>query len=327
MSGQYIHSPSRREPVWTGDGRDSPDPTKPARARRSIGASSGYSEAVDAESGFESRRGSTRTTAVARASRTTASTSWTPSTTRFSPHRRPRPTSMPDGTDLATTNESRSRRRSSTKWSTFRTTSRRRTKTIHATRSRRSSTGVGDCEDVSILLAELLRTLGYDVVLLNPLEHIQVGIRRDSTYPGAYYEWNGSRYYVLEATGEQWAVGETPPEFIGLPVQVIPLSKTPVIVHRWSARATGERDIISQVTVTNLGDWRANDLTGDVEFRTSDGVIAGTRSGSIAELNAGRTHVFELSVQLSHPDPTRGKARVTLRGEAWDQSSSLVCIA
>ena len=185
----------------------------------------------------------------------------------------------------------------------------------------------GDCEDVSILLAALLRRLGYDAVLINPPEHIQVGVGRDPRHPGTYYKWNKKRYYVLEATGEDWTVGETPPEFIETSAKVIPLSKTPVLVHRWSARVTDEDDIIGQLAVTNLGDRRASDITGDVEFRTSDGVTAGSWSGSIAELNAGRTHVFELSVQLTHPDPIRGKARVTVLGESWDQSSSLVTVA
>jgi len=84
----------------------------------------------------------------------------------------------------------------------------------------------GDCEDKSVLLAAVLRAMGYRTALLlfndNP-GHMAVGVECAGC-PGSYYQKDGVNYFYLESTHPGWSVGEIPPEFQkkGALVYVIP---------------------------------------------------------------------------------------------------------
>ncbi|MDD5191639.1 MAG: hypothetical protein PHH54_02040 [Candidatus Nanoarchaeia archaeon] len=68
----------------------------------------------------------------------------------------------------------------------------------------------GDCEDLSILGAALMKSIGIDVALINysPLElgkftgHMALGV--NGNFNGAYFENKGVRYYYAESTGTDW---------------------------------------------------------------------------------------------------------------------------
>jgi hypothetical protein len=80
----------------------------------------------------------------------------------------------------------------------------------------------GDCEDTAILTAALLREMGYGVVLVNPPQHMAVGVKCNSC-TGTYYEYNGARYYYLETTGNNYRIGEIPSDYANQKVTIIPL--------------------------------------------------------------------------------------------------------
>ena len=68
----------------------------------------------------------------------------------------------------------------------------------------------GDCEDSSILLAGIVRELGYDVIYIWYLDgHMAVGIKCDG-YDGLNFEYEGEDYYYIETTGTGWNIGEEP---------------------------------------------------------------------------------------------------------------------
>jgi len=69
----------------------------------------------------------------------------------------------------------------------------------------------GDCEDTSILLAATLQAepFGYDMVLIQPPEHMAVGIY-GSDLPGYYWQQDGRKYFYIETTGEGWGIGDLP---------------------------------------------------------------------------------------------------------------------
>lgn len=71
----------------------------------------------------------------------------------------------------------------------------------------------GDCEDLSILLAGLLRSMGYGVCLVNPTGHMAVGVRTDNDNANFYIDSLG--YYYIECTAEGWLLGEVPEDYIG----------------------------------------------------------------------------------------------------------------
>ena len=72
--------------------------------------------------------------------------------------------------------------------------------------------GGGDCEDSAILLAAMLRTLGYNTVLINPSGHMSVGVACDNCN-GAFIEYDKTKYYYVETTYPGWEIGEMPDQF------------------------------------------------------------------------------------------------------------------
>lgn len=83
----------------------------------------------------------------------------------------------------------------------------------------------GDCEDTSILMAALLKQLGYEVGFFHVPGHVAVAIRTADTYAGgAYYEINGHRYLFIESTSSGWKIGEIPQEYMetGAELYLIP---------------------------------------------------------------------------------------------------------
>jgi len=79
--------------------------------------------------------------------------------------------------------------------------------------------GTGDCEDHAILLAELLRSMNYDAILLfysgesGEREHMAIGVADTGNMYGTYYNHNGKRYFYVETTNTGWEIGDVPEEF------------------------------------------------------------------------------------------------------------------
>ncbi|MHB1153512.1 MAG: hypothetical protein ACYCWE_15340 [Eubacteriales bacterium] len=80
----------------------------------------------------------------------------------------------------------------------------------------------GDCEDTSILLASLIRELGYGVVLIMFDDHMGVAVLGESTLEGYYYEYDGLPYYYVETTSPDWQIGELPSELVGQYARILP---------------------------------------------------------------------------------------------------------
>lgn len=73
----------------------------------------------------------------------------------------------------------------------------------------------GDCEDTSILMAALLRELGYEVGFIHLPNHVAVALRTTDDYSaGAYYEVNGHRYLYIESTATGWNIGDIPDDLL-----------------------------------------------------------------------------------------------------------------
>jgi hypothetical protein len=85
----------------------------------------------------------------------------------------------------------------------------------------------GDCEDTSILTAALLYEMGYGVVMLGPPGHMAVGVKGGEGIYGTYWEYEGSKYYYLETTGDGWDIGEIPPEYEGLEAEIYTMQQFP----------------------------------------------------------------------------------------------------
>ena len=77
----------------------------------------------------------------------------------------------------------------------------------------------GDCEDTSILLASLINSMGYGVVLLffpetaDSSGHCAVGVAGAEGLPGYYWKYNDRNYYYIETTGKNWQIGDVPEQY------------------------------------------------------------------------------------------------------------------
>jgi hypothetical protein len=77
----------------------------------------------------------------------------------------------------------------------------------------------GDCEDSSILLASILRELGYGTVLVSTDTHMGVGLK---TSDKGNFQYLGLEFYYIETTGVGWEIGDLPDEMAGVKIKILP---------------------------------------------------------------------------------------------------------
>lgn len=76
----------------------------------------------------------------------------------------------------------------------------------------------GDCEDTAVLLAKMLKMLGYGAVLLESRDHMAVGVQTDGQGNLSY---DGTNYYYIETTEAGWKVGEVPSDLVGEKMEIV----------------------------------------------------------------------------------------------------------
>lgn len=143
----------------------------------------------------------------------------------------------------------------------------------------------GDCEDSTILMAALLRELGYGCVLLGlfEAEHMALGVLGDSSISGAYYEYQGDRYYYVETTGDGNEVGEIPPHYENTNAQIIEIRNHPVILHDWTSNVVDNSTLAIDVSLYNASEVTAR----NVEFTVNlENRLEQPRTGGTAQINS-----------------------------------------
>lgn len=81
----------------------------------------------------------------------------------------------------------------------------------------------GDCEDTSILLAAMLKSINIDTALLEFEDHMAVGIKDNGKMTGTYFLYNNVKYYFIETTNIGWKIGVITPESKREKAEVIPV--------------------------------------------------------------------------------------------------------
>jgi len=85
--------------------------------------------------------------------------------------------------------------------------------------------GVADCEDSSVLLASILKEMGYDVIIVAFDGHVGIGIAFDDyLLNGASFIKEGVKYYYLETVSPGWDIGEIDEKYLDLPFRVFPVN-------------------------------------------------------------------------------------------------------
>ena len=160
----------------------------------------------------------------------------------------------------------------------------------------------GDCEDTSILTAAFLDALYYNVVLVNPPEHMAVGIGIDAY--GTYWELDGEKYFYLETTGEGWEIGEMPPEYESGSAYIYEMEPTPIITHDWQATIQGTR-LTLIVEVKNSGTAAARLIKVYGAFDAGDGLVWNPVESEPFNLNIGASATVQIEFETLPGEHTR----------------------
>lgn len=163
----------------------------------------------------------------------------------------------------------------------------------------------GDCEDTTILLAAILREMGYGCILLGLYDtepaHMALGVKGDSSIPGTYYEYNGNPYYYVETTGEGWKIGEMPDFEGSTNAQLLEITQNPTIVYRYETSMTGNGEIEVNADITNVSDVAAMTPEFSAIFEnTMNNVVASAETRLGVSLSGGTTE--SVSLKLVPPD-------------------------
>lgn len=182
----------------------------------------------------------------------------------------------------------------------------------------------GDCEDTSILLAAILQEMGYGVILLAmwDAEHMGVGVRGDSSITGAYYEYNGQRYYYIETTQEGWQVGEIPPSIENTSAEIQEVRFHPTLVYEWQTHMNQSGEIEVTTKIENVGFPTSDTVSFSASFEDRLG-----RQHARDEVDVGSLimeNPTTKTVTLQPPDdrPLRLNTRVSLSRRLHDSTQS-----
>jgi len=176
----------------------------------------------------------------------------------------------------------------------------------------------GDCEDTSILLAAIVDKLGYGVALIMPPAHVAVGIAGEESMPGRYWEYDGTKYFYLETTGQGFQIGEVPSVYSKATAHVYPIRPVAILMHDWVAKWSGNQ-LAVKITVQNGGTAITNRASVLAGFE-SDGLIYNQEDSGLFSVAAGTDTIVNLKVNVPRDRHMRLLVQILNHGEVVDQS-------
>lgn len=179
----------------------------------------------------------------------------------------------------------------------------------------------GDCEDTAILMVSILKKMGYEVVLVHyPGQHTAVGVKGSADIPGSYFEYNGTRYYYLETTGEGWEIGQMPDRYKNSKAKLLFLDPKPIITFSWETYDAPNTKI--RVTVNNEGTGTANNTYVYVAFDAGNNLVYNPVSSKKYDLKPMSQVVYDLNLKYPRNVYTRIIVKVISNGVLMAQSTS-----
>jgi len=167
----------------------------------------------------------------------------------------------------------------------------------------------GDCEDTSILLASILNSMGYGVILIEFPNHCAIGVKGSDNMHGTYWEYEGEKYFYIETTNSGWAIGELLDEYKEASANMYPMIPVPIIEHDWHLKSEMLRAVLT-VEVTNLGTATASDIYILAGYDAGEGQIRNAEQSETFNLAAG--YQVDITLKLRFP-PTGIHTRVVVQ--------------
>lgn len=153
----------------------------------------------------------------------------------------------------------------------------------------------GDCEDKAALLVALLKTFGFDAVLVSLPGHMAAAI--NCVNCNGYYNYIGKKYAFIETTYKGWNIGIVPPKSRNVGATLLQTAELKQYnredVYAWNGKNT-----IGETTYPNNG--RNNTKPNDNNWNVNTG---GTSSTTTVTIN-GTTYQIKGS----------GSTTITVKG-------------
>lgn len=183
----------------------------------------------------------------------------------------------------------------------------------------------GDCEDTSILLASILRAMGFSAVLIDlpgdPAGHMAMGVKGEN-WSGVYYEYAGARYYYVETTAAGWSIGQIPDEYRHRKARILSLTPRAVIAHEWVSRDISGGRIELEVTVRNHGTATAWETKVYAAWDAGGGKVYDQSWSGPLGLEPRARGVYTLHLKRVVNVETRLIVKIVSNGYLMDESTS-----
>ncbi|MDO8716581.1 MAG: hypothetical protein Q7J73_07230 [Dehalococcoidales bacterium] len=179
----------------------------------------------------------------------------------------------------------------------------------------------GDCEDTSILLASILDRMGYKVVLLNPLNHMAVGVKISGNISGSSWEYKGDNYYYIETTGLNWRIGQLPDRYKDAAATVYPIVPVPIVSHEGNFQSHGSFTDI-ELKITNLGTAPAANVTVLAGYDAGGGMLWNSQRVEPFTLDIDQETTVKLTLRIPPREHTRILVQIVVDGVLVDESFS-----
>ena len=183
----------------------------------------------------------------------------------------------------------------------------------------------GDCEDTSILLAAIIKDMGYGVVLLRfsattgASGHLAVGVKGSEGVYGNYWNYQDSKYYYIETTGNGWEIGELPEEYENTSAYIYGMNPVPILTHDW--RSTGSNGYAHlTVEVENLGSAVAEEVSIYAGFDAGNDQCWNGRYAPSFVVDINETATVNLDIKFPYGEYTRLLVQIIYDGYAVDES-------
>ncbi|AFZ72753.1 hypothetical protein [Natronobacterium gregoryi] len=185
--------------------------------------------------------------------------------------------------------------------------------------------GGGDCEDTAILLLALMAQANYDTVLLafRDEQHMALGVAGEEGIPGAYYEYEGTRYYYLETTAPGWQVGEVPPDLEGAKAEIQEIDTHPTLVFAWTTMPALEGEGVEvDIVVQNEGDVAARNTQVYAYFEEKSGQVVASEDTSQFTIDPSQDHEETISLVPPDDETLRCVMEAKIDAEVHDRAKS-----
>lgn len=121
-----------------------------------------------------------------------------------------------------------------------------------------------------------------------PGEHVAVGVK-GKDLPGAYYEYEGARYYYVETTATGWSIGEIPDEYLRTKARIFPLVPRSVLTHKWTLKGAAGGWLELKVEVSNDGTATARNTKVYAALDAGSGLVYDQRWSDPVDLEPHST--------------------------------------